>query len=305
MSAPRRWDVLGVGDADVDLYLRVSRLAGRDEKVLGGLLGELPGGVVANFACAASRMGMRTALATIVGDDRYGEIALDGLREASVATDLVLVKPGGRTYFCVVMLDDTGEKALTVVETDCMSPDITDLDPESFGEARLVHLMASDFDVTVWIAREARRRGTLVSLDIEPTTVSDDFASLLGLVDLAFPNREGLRRLAAGDELAGARQVLALGPRVVVVTMGSQGCLIVSAEETIRLPAFPVPVVDTTGAGDCFNGAFVSGYLRGWDLARCGRTAAAAAALSVTAVGSRTAQPTLTEVERFLTERVT
>lgn len=248
---------------------------------------------------------MRTALATIVGDDRYGVIALDGLRDASVATDLVIVKPGGRTYFCVVMLDDTGEKALTVVETDCMSPDIADLDPESFGEARLVHLMASDFDVTVWIAREAKRRGTLVSLDIEPTTVSDDFASLLGLVDLAFPNREGLRRLAAGDELAGAREVLALGPQVVVVTMGSQGCLIVSKDETIRLPAFPVPVVDTTGAGDCFNGAFVSGYLRGWDLARCGRTAAAAAAISVTAVGSRTAQPTLAEVERFLTERAT
>jgi len=301
----RRWDVLGIGDADVDLYLRVPRLPGRDEKVLGGYLGEFPGGIVANFCCAASRAGMRVALASVVGDDRFGSVALAALTHDCVDTSLVVVKPGGQTYFCVVMLDDSGEKALTVVVTDCIGPTVAELDPDSFGHARLVHLVANDVEATTWTAREAKQRGTFVSLDIEPTTVDASpgaMPALLSLVDLAFPNAAGLQRLVGGDEVAGARAILDMGPRVVVVTMGRQGCLIVTAEETIRLPAFAVPVADSTGAGDCFNGTFVSGYLRGWDLRRCGEVASAAAAMSVTGIGSRTAMPTPDEVERFLAQ---
>ena len=305
MSRERRWDVLGIGDTDVDLFLSVPRLPRRDEKVLGRYLGEFPGGVIANFCCASSRIGMRTGLVTVVGDDRYGEMAIASLHEASVNTDLVIVKPGGQTFFCVVMLDDSGEKALTLVVTDCIAPLPEDLDPETFGAARLVHLIANDVDVTTWVAREANRRGTLVSLDIEPTTTVDaspaGFKALLSLVDLAFPNAAGLRSLVGGDELAGAREILRMGPKVVVVTMGAQGCLIVTEDETIRLPAYAVPVADTTGAGDCFNGTFVSGYLKGWDLRRCGTVASAAAAISVTKIGSRTALPTLNEIDRFLT----
>lgn len=303
MSGNRRWDVLGVGDSDVDLFLSTPRLPGRDEKVLGRYLGEFPGGVVANFCCAASAMGSRVALATLIGDDRYGEMVLAGLREANVATDLVVVKRGGQTHFCVVMLDGSGEKALTVVVTDCITPRQEDLDPATFGRARLVHLMASDIDVTTWVAKEAKRRGTLVSLDIEPTTVEAcpaGVTALLAHVDLAFPNATSLRALVAGDELTGAREILAMGPRVVVVTMGARGCLMVTEDEAIRLPAGAVSVADSTGAGDCFNGAFVSGYLRGWDLERCGRIASAAAAISVTKVGSRSALPTLEQVERFI-----
>ncbi len=300
----RRWDVLGLGDADVDLYLGVPHLPQRDEKVVGSLLGEFPGGVSANFCCAASRLGLRAGLIAVVGDDRYGELALQSLRQDGVDTDLVVVRPGGQTFFCVVMLDDSGEKALTLVVTDCIAPLPTDIDPESLGEARLVHLIANDVEMTTWVAREAKARGTLVSLDVEPTTTINAspvaFRGLLSQVDLAFPNAAGLRSLVDGDELSGAREILRLGPKVVVVTMGAQGCLIVTEDETIRLPANTVPVADTTGAGDCFNGAFVSGYLRGWDLRRCGTVAADAAAISVTKVGSRTALPTFAEVERFL-----
>jgi ribokinase len=304
VSRKRRWDVLAIGDADVDLFLSVSHLPQRDEKVLGRLLGEFPGGISANFCCAASKIGMRAALVALVGDDRYGELSLASLREANVDTDLVIVKPGGQTFFCVVMLDDSGEKALTLVVTDCIAPRPADIDPESLGQARLVHLIANDVDDMTWVAREAKKRGTLVSLDIEPTTtigVSETgYRTLLSHVDLAFPNAAGLRSLFAGDELAGAREILRLGPKVAVVTLGADGCLVVTQDEAIRLPAYTVPVADTTGAGDCFIGTFVSLYLQDWTLRRCGTYASAAAAISVTKVGSRTALPTLDDIERFL-----
>jgi len=304
VSNRRQWDVLGIGDVDIDLFLSVSHLPQRDEKVVGRLLGEFPGGISANFCCAASKIGMRAALVALVGDDRYGEMALASLQEANVDTDLVIVKPGGQTFFCVVMLDDSGEKALTLVVTDCIAPRPADIDPESFSQARLVHLIANDVDDTTWVAREAKKRGTLVSLDIEPTTTigvaETGYRTLLAHVDLAFPNAAGLRSLFGGDELAGAREILRLGPKVVVVTMGADGCLVVTEDEAIRLPAYTVPVADTTGAGDCFIGTFVSLYLQDWNLRRCGTYASAAAAISVTKVGSRTALPTLDEVERFL-----
>ncbi len=274
MSQDRRWDVLAVGDADVDLFLRVPRLPQRDEKVIGSLLGEFPGGISANFACAASRLGMRAGLIAVVGDDRYGEMAMTNLREAGVDSDLVVVRQGGRTFFCVVMLDDSGEKALTLVVTECIAPRREDIDPESLGAARLVHLIANDVDDTTWVARHAKQRGTLVSLDIEPTTTinaaPEGFRTLLSHVDLAFPNAAGLRSLVGGDELEGARAILGMGPRVVVVTLGAQGCLVVTEEESIRLPGFAVSVADTTGAGDCFIAAFVSGYLNGWEPRRGG-----------------------------------
>lgn len=303
VSDGRCWDVLGVGDADVDLFLATPSLPGHDEKVLGRLLGEFPGGIVANFCHAAARLGARTALATVVGDDAYGGMALAGLRRAGVNLDLTRVKRGGRTYFCVVFLDATGEKALTVVETDCMAPRPDDVDLERFARARLVHLMASNLEDTIRFARAAKTRGALVSLDVEPTTVGADptrFDELLASVDLVFPNLAGLRRLAAGDELAGARRLLARGPRLVVVTMGAAGCLVVSTDGTARVPAIRVPVVDTTGAGDCFNGAFVAAYLRGWEPARCARFASAAAAIAVQQVGGQTGAPTWVEVEGFL-----
>lgn len=307
MSRERRWDVLAVGDADVDLFLRVDRLPQRDEKVIGSLLGEFPGGISANFACAASRLGMRAGLIAVVGDDRYGEIALQSLVEAGVATDLVVVRERGRTFFCVVMLDDSGEKALTLVVTECIAPRREDIDPEALGQARLVHLIANDVDDTTWVARHAKLRDALVSLDIEPTTTIDaspqGFRALLSHVDLAFPNAAGLRSLVGGDEVEGAREILRFGPDIVVVTLGAQGCLVVTDEETLRIPGFAVPVADTTGAGDCFIAAFVSGYLNGWGLRRCGIVATAAAAISVTAIGSRSAQPTLAEVDEFLAER--
>ena len=301
----RRWDILGIGDADVDIYLDTPRLPGRDEKVLGGLIGEFPGGVVANFCCAASKAGARVALASLVGNDRFGHIAIEALQACGVDTGPVVIREGGQTYFCVVMLDDSGEKALVVVKTDCIGPTREDIDQAAIDEARLIHLMANDIDLTTWIAEQAVARGTLVSLDIEPTTVGSPqaMARLLRAVDLAFPNAAGLRALASGDELSGAREILALGPRVVVVTLGARGCLVVSKDESFRVPGIPVPVADTTGAGDCFNGTFVAGYLQGWDLRRCAEVATAAAAISVTGVGSRSALATLPAIETFMRER--
>jgi len=291
----REWDILGIGDIDVDLCLRVDRLPGRDEKVFAELLGEFPGGMTANVCCAARRFGARSAMIGTVGTDPYGGMAMEGLLEHGVDTSLVRVVEGGRTFFCVVLLDESGEKALTVVRTDRHLPGKADMDPEDFGRSRLVHVIGDDAEFVEWAAIEARGRGALVSVDMEASTTARGARGLVPLlrhVDVAFFNESGYRGAFGGDARTALGTVLGLGPRVVVITRGAEGSLVGSSDEQHAVPGHRVEVVDSTGAGDCFIGAFLTYLLEGVALRDCARFATAAAALSLGGVGARSALPT-------------
>lgn len=311
MTAPeqgsREWDLLGVGDIDIDIFLKVDRLPARDDKVLSSLLGEFPGGMTANVCCAASRLGSRCGMVGLVGDDPYGAKALAGLTEYGVDTSLVRAVKGGRTFFCVVLLDGSGEKALTVVDTDCRLPR-RHIDPEEFARARLVHLLGDDAQFVEWAAEEAARRGALVSVDMEASTTQRGVSaleSLLSRIDVVFLNEHGYRIGFGGEPLDALHRVLDLGPRVAVITRGSLGALVGTSTGVWEIPAYPVPVTDSTGAGDCFVGAFLTSLLQGMSPAECGQFAAAAAALSLRAVGARTALPDQDEVLALLADPAT
>jgi len=291
----RRWDVVGVGDIDVDLFLGVGELAGRDDKVLGQLLGEYSGGMIANVCCAASRLGAASAMIGRVGTDPYAEIAVTGLQEHRVDTSLVRVVPAGRTFFCVIMLDRSGEKALTAVDTDCHLPRREDIDVDAFAQARLVHVMGDDLEVACWTAREAKSRGAFVSLDLEASTAVHGLAALRPLLestDVLFMNGRGCRETFGEESIASARTALELGPQVVAITRGSEGAIVADKDTELLVDALRRPVTDTTGAGDCFIGAFLTQLLNGRELAWAARYATAAASYAIGSIGSRTSLPT-------------
>lgn len=292
-AGSRRWDVVGVGDVDVDMFLQVPALAGRDEKVPARLLGEHPGGMIANVTCAASALGGSTAMIGLVGDDAYGAVAVAGLREFGVDTSLVKVVDGGRTFYCVIMLDSSGEKALTAVVTDCHWPRREDIDPDWFSDTRVVHLGGDYLELAIWVSQAARARGALVSLDLEASTAVHGLSALRPLLagtDILFMNNAGYR-LFDPDPARAATIALDSGPEVVVVTQGAAGVLASSEEGVLRADALLGPVVDTTGAGDCFIGAFLTQLLSGQGLEDASRFAVAAASLSIRSIGSRTSLP--------------
>ena len=292
-AGSRRWDVVGVGDIDVDVFLQVPALAGRDEKVPARLLGEHPGGMIANVTCAVSALGGSAAMVGRVGTDPYGEIALQGLREFGVDVSLVTVVDGGRTFYCVIMLDGSGEKALTAVLTDCHWPRRQDVDVDCFSAASVVHLAGDDLELATWVSGEARARGALVSLDLEASTAAHGLAALRPLLsntDVLFMNHSGCR-LFDDDPTRAAEVAQASGPDLVVVTRGALGVLAVSGEMVVRVEALPGPVIDTTGAGDSFIGALLTRLLGGLPIDEALRYAVAAATLSIRSVGSRTSLP--------------
>lgn len=299
-------DVIGVGDADIDIYLDVDHVPGQDEKVLAESLSFHPGGMVANFLVALSRLGASCGFHGPVGDDEFGRMTLDHMAANHVDITGAVTKPGERTYFCIVMLDGSGEKALVVAPTSCLFPQPDDISEQSIAPARHLHTTAAIIPTAVKAARLAKQHGLTVSVDIEPSAVSQPIAlqPLLAQVDLLFVNQRAVKCFGKANSLEDAAQaILAHGPKIVCITMGESGSLVVSEKTTLRTKAFPVEVVDSTGAGDCFAAGFVYGFLKGWPLSQTVTFASAVGALSVTRRGGRTDLPTLEEVMAFLTAR--
>ena len=301
------FDIVALGDTDVDLYVRVERLPGHDEKVPGDYAGVYGGGVAANFACAAARLGTKVGLISAVGDDSFGEISLRSLREHGVDTGGVSVLEGEPTYFSVIALDPSGEKALIIVRTEAFFLRWERIPPEYIERGKLLHIAPFGMEAAARAAAHASGAGIPVSVDLEPGMVGEGLDSVVPLLKhtrLLFPNELCIQALFGDVEVEeGARKLMEYGPEIVVVTRGAQGAFILTERESFSIPAYRVEVRDTTGAGDCFNAAFLSSWLRGEALPVCGQFAAAAAALSITEVGARGKLPARNEVEAFLEQR--
>lgn len=294
---------IGVGDADIDIYLQVDHIPGRDEKVLAQSVELYPGGMVANMLAALARLGTPCAFHGPVGDDEYGRMTLADLEANGVDIGPAVVKPGQRTYFCTVMLDASGEKALIVAPTPCLFPQPDDVAEAAMASAQHLHTTAARLDTTARAIRFAKKHGLTVSLDLEPTAARQSQAvlPLLAMVDLVFVNERALALL--GHEAKPATAAAALldnGSQVVCVTRGARGSLTFARGKEFATPAFAVPVVDSTGAGDCFAAGFVHGWLEGWSLETTARFASAVAALSIGQRGGHAGAPTPEQVQRFL-----
>ena len=297
-----RFDLIAIDKSWVDILLRVPALPGHDQKVLAEPLGRQPGGAGGNVACAASRLGLRTGMVSWVGDDADGQLVLDDLRRFGVDTTHVVVEPGASTNFTVVLIDPSGEKAIIIVSTTFDTLHLDATLTAYLGSARIIYSTSYDLDQLARVATVVHAAGGLMATDIEPAAVSADdaLARALSLVDIAFLNAAVLD---TDDPAQAARELRATGPQVVVITLGAQGALACTARKIVHCPAFSVPVVDTTGAGDCFTAAFLAARLRRMSLKQALTYAQAAAALSIQAYGARGALPTDEEVRSFIMQR--
>ncbi len=302
----KQFDIIGVGDSDVDIMLKVDRLPKHDEKRCAKLLGRFPGGMVANFCCAASNFGARVGIVTTVGDDEYGHMAIRDFHKYGVDTAGVVVKEGEDTYFSIAQLDATGEKAMTVCLTSATMPENEDVDLDYVKQARFVQLMGSDERLGLYVGQFAKKHGIKVSYDIEHAAGlhSDETKkTMMKCAYIVFPNEAGLASYTGCDSVEqGAQTLLAMGPEIVVVTQGSKGVDVFTKEQHFHQDALKVDVQDTTGAGDCFNGVFLSCLSKGYSLKKCAKLATGAAALAIQKIGSRTGFQSESEVITFLSK---
>ncbi len=304
MSTP---DLLFLGGSSIDLYLSLPRLPDGGEKQVARFAGRLAGGLVANTACAAARLGLDVAWSGLLGDDDAGKFLLADFSRFGVDTSLVEVRPGESSDFCVILLEPDGERTILVVNTLPGPPPLSPGVKAAISQARVVYCMPYSLEWMGELAHIARREDCRIALDIESSCPLQGAALLSALrqAGIVFCSAGGLKLAAGMEDVAeGAAAILAQGPRQVIVTLGAAGAYGATGQESLFSPAFHVPVVDSTGAGDAFHAAYLYKELQGVSLAERLRFANAAAALSVQKIGAREALPVYSEVEAFLANHV-
>lgn len=299
-----KFDIIGIGDADVDILVSVPHLPSYDEKVKGKILGQYPGGIISNFLCAASRFGARCAAVVRTGDDERGKISLEDLRAHGVDTSHCICYPGTSTYFTLSCVDASGEKSMVVCLDGSTQPEISDLPMEFLSQTSYVHMIGTYADAVLAVGRECRKRGVRLSIDIERQEwqiPQEKLREILSLTYIAFPNERGLAYTSGKDSVEeGCAWMLRQGCRIVVATLGAKGVYVCTEKEAFTFPAFRVDVRDTTGAGDTFNAAFLSCLSKGYDLQACARLATAASALQIQQIGARGGMPQEKDARQFL-----
>lgn len=292
-------DVAGLGMVTVDLLFRVPGMPAFDAPRRASAHLRACGGPVPNALACLSRLGASTRFVGKVGDDEEGAFARSELRRQGVDVSRLRVA-GGRSRLVLVLVEEAGGERAFVSRPESFPPlTAADLEPGDLAGARVLHLDDAD-DAAIEAARRARASGAVVVFD--GTWQSDGLEELLPLVDHAVVSEHFARRWLPG---AGPWEVLErlrrLGAGAAVLTRGEHGAAAEDADGTrVEVPAPPVEVVDTTGAGDAFHGGFIFALLRGWPLERSLPFACAAGALNCRALGGQAGLPGREEVEELL-----
>jgi ribokinase len=278
-----------VGSVNLDIVIGVERHPAPGETVLGGDRTDLPGGKGANQAVAAARLGQRVSIVGRVGADAAGRGLRDGLRAEGVDVEHLREDPDAPSGIALIAVAPDGENTIIVSPgaNGRVGPEDVQAASGLLGEAAVTLLQLEIPEDAVRAAAHAAG-GTLV---LNPAPARELDGDVLQRVDVLVPNRGELELLAGPGDPADAARRLA-GPRVVVVTLGADGALVVDGDHVEHVRAHPVEVVDTTGAGDAFCGALADALARGALLTEAARWGVAAAALSVTRRGAQEGMPT-------------
>lgn len=311
---PNLWpmpaSLLVLGSVNADLYVAIERLPLRGETITGRDTAFRPGGKGANQAAAASRLGMATWFVGQVGSDGYAEPLRVALAQSGVHLDLLQGVPGesGQAF---ILLQEGGENSIIIVSG--ANHAWREPTAETFARIPQSGALLLQREVPEAVNRAAARAAAVAKVPVvldaggADAPLPDD---LLPLIAVLSPNETELARLTGrptGSEdqvLSAARALQARGVGTVLVKLGGRGSLLVPRQGApIRQDIFPVPVVDTTGAGDCFTAAYVVALLEGHGEAERLRFASAAAAVCVQRLGAMPSMPTRSEVDAMRSGR--
>lgn len=298
------FDVVGLGVSTLDLLMVVDdfpcgeTVQRAHESVLAG------GGPVATAMVTLARLGARTAVIDKLGDDWRGRLIVEEFRRECVDTGRV-VTAAGRTSSIASILARKGDgaRAITYSPGDAQELDPAELPCDLVPPCKILHLNGRHYQACLALAKQAREQGVLVSFDGGAHRFKPELVDLISLTDICIVARHfAFSFSGVSDVHASAAKLLESGPRIVVITAGTEGSWIFDREgDCFHQPAFEAgEVVDTTGAGDAYHGAFLFGLVRGHDLRSCAALASAVAAINTRKLGGRAALPSLDEAREFL-----
>jgi len=296
-----------VGSSNMDLVISLPRIPAIGETVLGGKSSMVFGGKGANQAVASIRSGGDIAFITKVGNDLFGENMKNHFKREGFRTDLILTDANEPTGIAQIFVSEKGENSIAVAPGANMKLMPKDIEPftDLIKNSKVVLLqLETPLETVEYIADIAYRNK--VKLILNPAPAQKLSENLLKKVWLITPN-ETEASLLTGIEVKdtssaekAAEHLLTMGIKNVIITLGENGSLLCNEKGSEQFKAFKAKAVDTTAAGDVFNGTLAVAITNEESLQEAINFAAAAAAISVTREGAQPSIPTRTEIESFL-----
>lgn len=304
----RTW-ITFAGSFVADCAFRTASLPGWGQTIMGSAFKLGPGGKGSNQAVAAARLGANVSFICKLGDDVFGTLARQTYEREGIDTRFISSTNEHFTGAASIVIDDVrGENAIVVVPGSGFQ-----LTPQEIEKARPLIAESSLFVTQLEIPAATARRGLELARELGVSTILNPAPAMpldrgvYPLCDYVTPNEWEARELtgisvqSADDADHAADALLALGARNVVITLGAQGAFVKNSRVAELVPAIDAgPVVETTGAGDAFNGGFAVALAEGKDIVGATRFGCAVAGISVTRHGTANSMPTRREVERLV-----
>ena len=299
--------IIVVGSSNTDMIIKLDRIPRPGETILGGAFVTAAGGKGANQAVGAARAGGQVTFIARVGQDMFGEQAVDGFVKDGINVDHVTRDKTNPSGVALIFVAKDGENSIAVAggANAKLSPaDVKKAKAAFAGASVLVMQLETPLETVQAAAALAAKAGVPVILNPAPAQPLPD--KLLECVSILTPNETeaelltGIAVTDAATAAAAATILCARGVQTVIITLGARGAYVATESGGQLVPGFKVKAMDTTAAGDVFNGALAVALAEGKPLDLAVRFANAAAAISVTRLGAQPSAPTRREIDRFL-----
>ena len=295
----RPYQVVSLGMNAVDWICRLPVYPPHNSKIQMDSMIRMGGGPAATAAALCARYGLQVKYVGRVGDDEIGLFSLQDLKREKMDVSSVEMIPAAASQFAVILVDRPSGERTVLWRYDPKLNYEGDLRRQWVTCGQVLHLDGEDLPSRLQAARWAKKAGMQVCLDIERP--AEGVEELLRLADFPLPTEKFVCSLAGTSDCHQAlRSVSEIAGGFVGATRGGRGVAVCWQGEVIEIPSFPVRVVESTGAGDVFHGAFAYSLFQGWSLRRCLRFGNAAGALACTRLGARGGIPPLQEVLQML-----
>jgi ribokinase len=292
-----------IGSSNTDMVIRSDKLPAPGETIIGSEFMMNAGGKGANQAVAAAKLGAAVTFACKVGDDIFGRQSLQGFQQAGINTDFVLTDPGNPSGVALILVDGNGENCIAVAPGANGALQIADLEKviEQIVKDDIVLLQLEiPIPTVAYAIKKCHDKGARVILNPAPAQLLDD--ALFRFVDTLTPNEteaELLTGIKVNDLQSAANAATILqnkGITNVIITMGSKGAYLLNSSVHKLIPSPVVVAIDSTAAGDVFNGALAVALTGSFDLEQAVAFACKAAAVSVTRMGAQASAPVRSEL---------